>query len=67
VSYHPSALADELDAVERLGAPTDDPEGSRYIRMSDTLARRISETLRNVIVFERDEVVVRERRERVEP
>jgi hypothetical protein len=43
-------LADKLDAVKRLGEATDEPEGSRYIIMSDTLARQISETLRRCVV-----------------
>lgn len=39
-------LADSLDACRRFGEDRDVPEGSRFIHMSDTLAREISSTLR---------------------
>jgi hypothetical protein len=41
-----SAIADELDAQLRLGTGTDEPEGSRYLVISDTLARQLSAALR---------------------
>ena len=41
-----ASLADDLDACERLGAATDAPEGTRYIKLSDTLAKQISAALR---------------------
>lgn len=41
-----SIVADELDAVPRMGAETDEPEGARYLMMSDTLARQIAAALR---------------------
>ena len=39
-------LADDLDACPREGAAIDVPEGSRYIKMSDTLAKQIAAVLR---------------------
>lgn len=35
-------LASELNAAQREGADVDEPEGARYVQMSDTLARKIS-------------------------
>ena len=39
-------LADILDNAYREGTSIDSPEGCRYIKISDTLARQISERLR---------------------
>ncbi len=39
-------LADELDAAPRMGAINDDPEGTRYIQISDTLVGGIVKGLR---------------------
>lgn len=39
-------LAAQLDACPRVGDEKDEPEGSRYIHMSDTLARQIASILR---------------------
>lgn len=44
--YSPDAVADALDAAERQGERTDEPEGARYVVLSDTLARRIADGLR---------------------
>ncbi len=41
-------IADSLDKADREGADKDTPEGARYIIMSDTLARQIAETMRQV-------------------
>lgn len=46
VSTKLKTLADQLDACPRVGAEKDEPEGSRYIHMSDTLARQIAAVLR---------------------
>ncbi|MGH0031728.1 MAG: hypothetical protein ACQGVC_18215 [Myxococcota bacterium] len=40
-------LAAALDAADRQGADRDEPEGARFIQISDTLARQIAETLRS--------------------
>lgn len=40
-------LADALDAAMRVGARSDEQEGARFIKLSDSLAREISETLRS--------------------
>jgi len=42
-------IADMLDKAERIGADKDEPEGMRYIQLSDTLAKKISAKLRVVI------------------
>lgn len=34
-------IIDKIKSAERLGADTDDPEGSMYIMLSDTLCREI--------------------------
>lgn len=39
-------LANLLDHAERLGNAEDVPEGTRYIQLSDTLARKIAQNLR---------------------
>jgi hypothetical protein len=39
-------VADALDRAERVGAPTDEPEGARRVWLSDTLARQIAAALR---------------------
>lgn len=41
-----SAIAAGLDRAARFGATEDDPEGARYIVLSDTLARQIASDLR---------------------
>jgi hypothetical protein len=41
-------LASAIDAVPRQGLDKDDPEGSRVIVVSDTLARKISDKLREI-------------------
>lgn len=40
-----SEYASELRKAERLGAEQDQPEGSRYVRISDTLVNRIADEL----------------------
>lgn len=40
------SLADLLDGAPRMGAETDEPEGRRWVQLSDTLARHWSEKLR---------------------
>lgn len=42
-------LADELDTAQRCGGPDDEPEGARFIIMSDTLARKIAKRLRRLL------------------
>lgn len=39
-------IANALDVARRMGEEKDEPEGMRYIILSDTLAKKISETLR---------------------
>lgn len=39
-------VAKQMDKAERYGAHKDSPEGSRYIILSDTLARQIALSLR---------------------
>jgi len=39
-------VANALDNAPRMGAEKDEPEGSRYIQISDTLAKQLSATLR---------------------
>jgi hypothetical protein len=43
-------IADGLDKAERQGANKDDPEGSRFIILSDTLAKIMSEAIRRHLV-----------------
>ena len=38
-------IADLLNRAERVGAELDDPEGMRYIMISDTCARMLADTL----------------------
>lgn len=38
-------LAEALRKTERFGAETDEPEGARYIQLSDTLAKEIDREL----------------------
>ena len=38
-------LASDLDEASRFGSEKDIPEGGRYIRISDTLAKTISRDL----------------------
>jgi hypothetical protein len=40
-------VADAFDNVKRIGSDTDDPEGSRYIIVSDSMATKLSHDLRN--------------------
>jgi hypothetical protein len=42
----PREIADLLDAAPRLGAATDEPEGARWIQLSDTLATKLAKHLR---------------------
>ena len=42
----PRDCADILDRSVRLGADRDEPEGARYIQISDTLARQMADALR---------------------
>lgn len=42
-------LAEWLDRTQRMGSAEDNPEGCRYIQMSDTLAKRIAEELRTIV------------------
>jgi len=42
----PSEVAKLLDDAIRVGGIKDEPEGTRYIQLSDTLARIISKALR---------------------
>lgn len=51
-------LADQLDAIERFGEAEDKPEGARYIKMSDTLARQLSAGLRGKAPAETQTCVV---------
>jgi hypothetical protein len=41
-------VANALDMSQRRGTAEDDPEGSRYITLSDTLARQIANHLRDI-------------------
>jgi hypothetical protein len=41
-------LARELDRAPRQGQPVDDPEGTRFVTLSDTLAQEIAHQLREV-------------------
>ncbi len=41
-------LAKAIDQVPRQGLDKDDPEGSKVIVVSDTLARKISDKLRDI-------------------
>jgi len=45
-------VADHLDAVHREGAAVDEPEGARFLTMSDTLARQLSAALRDAARLE---------------
>ena len=40
-------VADAFDNIKRIGSDTDDPEGSRYIIVSDSMANKLSHDLRN--------------------
>lgn len=42
-------LADEFDKAKRMGNDKDVPEGSGYIQISDTLAKQISNELREYV------------------
>lgn len=41
-----SDISDAIDNAERFGMNDDNPEGVRYIKISDTLAKEISDILR---------------------
>jgi len=41
-------LADNLEKAERIGADVDEPEGARYVQISDTLLREIVANIRLV-------------------
>lgn len=43
-------LADELDGAPRSGGTADEPEGARFIIISDTQARQIAEKLRGIAI-----------------
>ena len=43
------SLGDELDNARRSGSEMDDPEGNRYIILSDTLAVKIAQELRKLV------------------
>lgn len=43
-----SEIADALDSAERQGKIPDNPEGSGYIMISDTLAKQIANNLREI-------------------
>ena len=38
-----------LDNARRFGAERDEPEGARYVQISDTLAKRLSRVIRGAI------------------
>ena len=38
-----------LLGAERMGAPTDDPEGSMYIQLSDTFAKYLAKELQTYL------------------
>ena len=42
------SLADALDEARRFGADLDKPEGSRWVQLSDSLAREVAERLRTI-------------------
>ena len=49
-----SKIIDDLDRAPRRGAETDEPEGARFIQISDTAAKELSRELRRIVeVFER--------------
>ena len=41
-------ISELLDNAKRYGTEKDEPEGSRYIQISDTLARQLSEDLKRI-------------------
>jgi hypothetical protein len=48
ISGYLDLVANALDMAERRGSAEDNPEGSRYITLSDTLARQIASHLRDI-------------------
>lgn len=42
-------LATDLDQAERMGCIKDEPEGTRFIQISDTLAAHIAEKLFKIV------------------
>ena len=44
-------LATLLDEAERIGNSIDDPEGRRYIIMSDIVAKEISTKLKSIYLY----------------
>jgi outer membrane protein assembly factor BamD (BamD/ComL family) len=43
--------AEALDAADRHGSATDEPEGVRVIHMTDTLAKEFAQRLRSAATF----------------
>ena len=41
-------LARNLDGMKREGAAMDQPEGTRYVKFSDTLVRQMAEAFRGI-------------------
>lgn len=41
-------IADDLDRAERHGAPVDNPEGIRWVQISDTAVQQLSGLLRRL-------------------
>ena len=42
-------IKDILERADRIGQPTDEPEGVRYIQISDTLTNEIINSLEDII------------------
>lgn len=47
-------LADELERASRLGVDTDEPEGTRYVQISDALIEVIVSRLREIAKLSAD-------------
>jgi len=41
-------IAEGLERWDRIGSDIDEPEGARYIRLSDTLAKLMAQSLRRI-------------------
>jgi hypothetical protein len=50
-------MAEGLDNSSRLGAEKDEPEGSRWIQLSDTLAREFAADLREIASIQFIEII----------
>ena len=50
----PLEIADAMDKAERMGASKDEPEGVRYIIISDTLAKQWASILRGEEYMRKD-------------